>query len=142
MARLTFVCIFFFVLAFKASRTLKVMIVTHFQLFFRCPGASKKEPKGRPTFAFFVSFFVLGPNGFQGGPRRCPREPRGAQKKSKGDPKGVQGGPRGTQKGSRGTQKGSKGSPGGRKRNPGGAPAGYGGGKAAGNWIRRAMPKA
>ena len=107
MARMTFFTSFF-VSVFEASKTLKLMIVTHFQLFFLCPGASKKEPKGPPTFAFFVSFFVLGPNGVQGEPRKCPREPqrgsggapeapKAAQKESRGSPRGAQGRPKSAQ---------------------------------------------
>ena len=141
MARLTLLASFF-VLVFEPSGTSKLMIVTHFQRFFMCPGAPKKEPKGQPNFICCVSFFDLGPNGAQGG---------------------VQEVPKGTQKGSRGTQKGSKGGQGGPKRNPGepkrrpggaqgypkGSPRGaqgtqkgswgiclrHGGGKTAGNWI-------
>ena len=104
------------------------MIVTHFQKFFRWPGADKKEPKGQPDFIFCVSFFDLCPNVVQGGPRRCPRETKRGPGGAKGDPKGVQRRPRRSQKRSRG-------SPGGPKRGPGGAPGAHGGGKAAGNWI-------
>ena len=121
MARLTFFTSFF-VLVLKASQTLKLIIVTHFQKFFRWPGAPKKDPKGRPNVILLVSFFVLGPNGVQGGPRRCPRKPKrgpGGPKRNprhgKGNPKRVQGDPKGVQGEPRGTEKGSR--------------------KAAGNWI-------
>ena len=97
MARLTFFTSFF-VSVFKASKTLKLMIVTHFQKFFKWPGAPKMEPKGQPDFIFLLSFFVLGPSGVQGGSRRCPREPKRGPgvtkrdpKEAKGDPKEVQG---------------------------------------------------
>ena len=40
----------FFVLVFKASKTLKLMIGTHFQRFSRCPGAPKHDTKVRPIF--------------------------------------------------------------------------------------------
>ena len=130
MARLT--CFTsFFVSVFKTSKTLKLMRVTHFQLFFQCPGAPKKEPKGQPNFIFCVSFFDLCPNGVQGEPRRCPREPKkgpGGPKRNpreaKGDPEGFQGNPKGVQGEPRGTKKESRGSPG-RAR----------WWKAAGNWI-------
>ena len=113
MACLTFFTSFF-VSVFKASKTLKLMTVTHFQRFFRCPGAPKKEPKGQPDFIFCVSFFDLGPNGVQGASRRCPREPKrspGGPKRgpreAKGDPKGVQGNQKGAQGEPRGAQKGA-----------------------------------
>ena len=116
MARLT-VFTSFFVSVFKASKTLKLMIVTHFQRFFRWPGAPKMDPKRRPNFIFFVSFFVLGPRWVHGAPRRCPRGPKrgpGGPKRNpreaKGDPKGVQGNPKGVQGEPRRTQKGSRGS--------------------------------
>ena len=103
MACLTFFTSFS-VSVFKASKTLKLMIVTHFQKFFKWPGAPKKEPKGQPDFIFCVSFFDLGPNGVQGGSRRCPREPKrgpGGPKRgpreAKGDPKGIQGNQKGAQ---------------------------------------------
>ena len=102
---------YFVVSVFKAFKTLKLMIVTHFQEFFMSPGAPKKEPKGQPNFICCVSFFDLGPNGVQGGSRRCPREP----KRGPGGPKR---GPRGTQKESRGTTKAPRGSPGVLKRKP------------------------
>ena len=111
MARLTFFTSFF-VSVFKASKTSKLMIVTHFQWFFMCPGAPKKDPKGQPNFIFCVSFFDLGPNGVQGGSRRCPREPKrgpGGPKRgpreAKGDPKGIQGNQKGAQGELRGTQR-------------------------------------
>ena len=113
MACLTFFTSFS-VSVFKASKTLKLMTVTHFQRFFRCPGAPKKEPKGQPHFIFCVSFFDLGPNGVQGASRRCPREPKrspGGPKRgpreAKGDPKGVQGNQKGAQGEPRGAQKGA-----------------------------------
>ena len=73
----------FVVLVSEASKTLKLMTVTHFQRFFMWPGAPKKELKRQPNFIFCVSFFDLGPNGVQGAPRRCPREP----KRNPGEPK-------------------------------------------------------
>ena len=127
MARLT--CFTsFFVLVFKASKTLKLMIVTHFQRFFRCPGAPKKEPKGQPNFICCVSFFDLGPNGVQGASRRCPREPKrnpGGPKRgpreAKGDPKGIQGNQKGAKGEPRGAQKGAPEGPRVPKKSPGGS---------------------
>ena len=78
----------------KASRTLKMMIITHFQWFSRWPGAPKMDPEGRPNYIFVISFFVPGPNEIQREPRRCPREPKRGPGVTKGDPKGVQGKPR------------------------------------------------
>ena len=127
MACLTFFTSFF-VSVFKASKTLKLMIVTHFQKFFKWPGAPKKEPKGQPNFIFCVSFFDLGPNGVQGGSRRCPREPKrgpGGPKRgpreAKGDPKGIQGNQKGAQGEPRGTQKGAPEAPRVPKKGPGGS---------------------
>ena len=111
MACLTFVTSFF-VLVFQASKTLKLMIVKHFQKFFWWPGDPKMDSKGRSNFVCFVSFFILGPNGVQGGPRRCPRWPKRRPREAKGDPKGVQRNPKGVQGEPRGTKKGSRGSPG------------------------------
>ena len=109
-------------LIIKASKTLKLMIVTHFQRFFRCPGVPKKDPLGQPNFICLLFFFVLGSSGVQGAPRRCPREPKrgpwgweGGPKKdpgeAKGDPKGIQGNPKGVQGEPRKTQKGGQGEP-------------------------------
>ena len=121
-------CVSFFVSVFKASKTLKLMIVTHFQKFFMCPGAPKKEPKGQPDFIFCVSFFDLCPNGVQGESRRCPREPKrgpGGPKRgpreAKGDPKRVQGNQKGAQGEPRGTQKGAPEAPRAPKKGPGGS---------------------
>ena len=118
----------FFVSVFKASKTLKLMIVTHFQRFLKWPGAPKMEPKGQPDFIFLLSFFVLGPSGVQGGSRRCPREPKrgpGGPKRgpreAKGDPKGIQGNQKGAQGESRGTQKGAPEAPRVPKKGPGGS---------------------
>ena len=126
MARLT--CFTsFFVSVFKASKTLKLTIVTHFQKCFMWPGAPKKEPKGQPNFICCVSFFDLGPNGVQGASRRCPREPKrspGGPKRGPRDAKGAPKGIQGNQKGAQGTQKGSW-----------GICSGHGGGEAAGNRI-------
>ena len=105
-----------FVLVFKASKTSNLMIVKHFQRFFRCPGAPKKDPKGRPNFIvfrIFSSWAPIGskgrprsvqgsPQGVQGEPQRHPREPKrapgGAQEVPMGAqrmPKGAQGSPKG-----------------------------------------------
>ena len=65
--------------------------------------------------SLFVSFFVLVPKGV---PKGTKKRPGGAQ----GDPKGNPGSAQGTQKESWGIC------------------LAHGGGKAAGNWIRRAMP--
>jgi hypothetical protein len=121
MACLTFFTSFF-VLVLKASKTLKLMTVTHFQLFFLCPGVPKKDPQGQPNFIFLLSFFVLGSSGIrggssevQGGPRRCPRE-------SKNGPRGVQEVPKGVQRRSRCTNLGPRGDqelPKGTKKRPG-----------------------
>ena len=127
MARLTFFT-FVFVSVFKASKTLKLMIVTHFQKFFKWPGAPKKEPKGQPNVIFCVSFFDLGPNGVQGASRRCPREPkrnpggpkRGARE-AKGEPKGVQRNQKGAQGEPRRAQKGTPEAPRVPKKSPGGS---------------------
>ena len=130
MACLTFFTCFV-VSVFKASKTLKLMMVTHFQKLFKWPGAPKKEPKGQSHFMFCVSFFNLCPKGVQGEPRGCPRDPKrdpGGPKRNpreaKGDPKGVQGHPRGSPGTAQGTQKGSW-----------GICSGHGGGKAAGSGI-------
>ena len=112
----------FFVFDFKASKTLKSMMVTHFQLFW-WPGLQ---------ISYFASLFSswapMGSKGGPGGAQGSPREPKRGPGGGRRDSKGIQGRPRGTQKGSRKTQKVSRGSPGGPK-------AGHGGGKAAGNWI-------
>ena len=111
MARLTFFTSFS-VSVLKASKTSKLMTVTHFQCFFMCPGAPKKDPKGQPNFIFCVSFFDLGPNRVQWGSRRCPREskrspggPKRSPREAKGDPKGIQGNQKGAQGELRGTQR-------------------------------------
>ena len=73
--------------------------------------------------SLFVSFFVLVPKG----PRGDQEVPKGTKKRpgeAQGDPKGCPGSAQGTQKESWGIC------------------LGHGGGEAAGNWIRRAMPKA
>ena len=118
----------FFVSVFKASKTSKLMTVTHFQWFFMCPGAPKKDPKGQPNFIFCVSFFDLGPNRVQWGSRRCPREskrspggPKRGPREAKGDPKGVQGNQKGAQGEPRGAQKGAPEAPRVPKKSPGGS---------------------
>ena len=127
MARLTFFTSFF-VSVFKASKTSKLMMVTHFERFFKCPGAPKHDPKVRPNFILLVSFFDLDPNGVQGASRRCPREPKrspGGPKRgpreAKGDPKGIQGNQKGAQGEPRGTQKGAPEAPRVPKKGPGGS---------------------
>jgi hypothetical protein len=111
MARLTFFTSFF-VLVLKASKTLKLMTVTHFQLFFLCPGVAKKDPKGQPNFIFLLSFFVLGSSGIRGGSSGVPGEPRRCPRESKKGPRGVQEVPKGVQKRSRWSPRGAQGSPG------------------------------
>ena len=138
MACMTFFACFF-VLVFEASKTLKLMMVTHFQLFFRCPGASKKGAKRAANFCLFRFFFRPGPQwvprgakevpkGAQGGPKEVQGGPKRGPGRATGDPKGIQGNPKGVKGNARGTKKGSW-----------GICLRHGGGKAAGNWIRRAM---
>jgi len=117
MARTTFFASFF-VLVFKSSKTMKLLTVTHFQVFFLCPGGPKGTQKAGQRTDLLGPCFVLESSGVQGAPRRCPREPKrgpGGPKRSprdaKGEPKRVQGDPKGVQGKPRGPQKGFKGSP-------------------------------
>ena len=62
------------------------------QVFFQCPGAPKKKPKGQPNVICCVSSFDLCLNGVQGEPRWCPRKPKRVSRAFKKGPEGAQGG--------------------------------------------------